>query len=162
MTQKIKKLVQIGALLVLFCLPIFLITPQTALAANNNQTAGNSDSSKDCSPKSFLGIPPWYKYLPMEKDATDKCSPNLGDASDEVRSSRLLSIGVAILEAILRISSFIALAMIFWGSFKFITAQGNPENVTAARRTVINTAIGFIIVLIAAQVVGFIGGNILG
>lgn len=111
---------------------------------------------------SFLTIPAWYKYLPGEEDPSGRCIPSLGDGNEESQVNRSLAIGVAVLEGMLRASSLVALILIFWGAFKYITTQGNPENATKSRQTVINAAVGFAIVLVAAQVVAFAGRTIAG
>ncbi len=107
---------------------------------------------------SFLGIPAWYNYLPSE-DVDGKCSPVLeGSEGEQVNS--LLAIGIAVLEALLVIGAYIAVVMIIWGAFNFITSDGSPDKASSARKTVTNTLIGFVIVLVASQVVGFIGRTI--
>lgn len=107
---------------------------------------------------SFLTIPAWYNYLPQDTSPdAEPCSPSLGDGNEEEQVNTSLAIGVAVLEGILRASTFVAVIMIFWGSFKFITSEGNPDNATKARQTVINAAVGFAIVLVASQIVAYIG-----
>lgn len=117
---------------------------------------------------SFLGIPTWYKYLDKETDSSGKCSVVLnsnasGEDSLESANSSLnaaLPIGVAVLEAILRISGLVAVVMVFWGGFKYITARGNPDNAKGARTTVINAMIGLVIVILATAIVSFIGRSV--
>lgn len=104
----------------------------------------------------FLTIPAWYNYLPGD-DSSGECEPTLGGGAEEEKVNTSLAIGVAILEGVLKASTFVAVGMVFWGSFKFITTQGNPDSATKARQTVINAAIGFAIVLIASQVVAYVG-----
>ena len=109
---------------------------------------------------SFLTIPAWYNYLPEDtSEGAGECEPTLGaqEATDEVKINSSLAIGIAVLEGLLKLSSLVAFAIIIWGAFKFATTQGNPENFAKARSTIINAAIGFAIVLIAAQVVAYLG-----
>ncbi len=126
-------------------------TPKLALAC----TYENAD---------FLSIPAWYKYLPGEVDASGRCAPTLGgdDADEESKVNSGLAIGIAVLEAVLKLSSLVAVVMIFWGAFKFITSQGSPDNFAKSRQTVINAAVGFAIVLVASQLVAFAGRTIAG
>jgi|GEM_PF-1240477 len=101
----------------------------------------------------LLGLPKWYKYLPGD-DAGGECTPTVTD----VQST--LPIGIAILEGAIALSGLVAVVMVFIGSFKFITSQGNGEAAAAARKTVINALIGVVIVIVASGVVSFIGNNV--
>lgn len=110
--------------------------------------------------KSFLTIPAWYNYLPESPEGN--CEPSLGEGNEEEQVNTTLVIGITVLEGILRASTFVALAMIFFGAFKFITTQGNAENATKARQTVINASIGFAIVLVASQAVAYVARTLGG
>lgn len=113
--------------------------------------------------KTFLTIPAWYNYLPEDTSpGAEPCSPSFGSGNEEEQVNTSLVIGVAILEAILRASTFVAVIMVFWGSFKFITSQGNGDSAANARKTVVNAAVGFAIVLVASQVVAYVGRTISG
>ena len=111
---------------------------------------------------SILGIPVWYKYLEGQKELTiyegqtseGNCLPVLDEPADA------LPIGLAVIEAAMVIAGFVAVVMIFVGSFGFITSQGQGDKAASARKTVINAAIGMVIVLVAARVVSFIAGRI--
>jgi len=112
--------------------------------------------------ESILGIPVWYKYLEGQKELTiyegqtseGNCLPVLDEPADA------LPIGLAVIEAAMVIAGFVAVVMIFVGSFGFITSQGQGDKAASARKTVINAAIGMVIVLVAARVVSFIAGRI--
>ncbi len=108
----------------------------------------------------FLGIPTWYKYLDSETDSSGKCNVVLNGTDTEGKANSALPIGIAVLEAMLRLAGLVAVVMIFWGGFKYITALGNPDNAKGARTTIINAIIGLIIVIVSTVVVSFIGGVI--
>lgn len=110
---------------------------------------------------SFLGLPTWYKYLVAQYDETGRCAPVLSgdDAGTKVNSA--LPIGLAILEGMLRISGLVAVVMIFWSAFKFITTQGAPDAAAGARKTAINAMIGLAIVILATTLVSFAGNSLL-
>jgi hypothetical protein len=110
--------------------------------------------------ESLLGIPTWYKYLDREIDESGKCSVVLGGSDTEGKANSILPIGIAVLEAMLRISGLVAVVMVFWGGFKYITAQGNPDNAKGARTTIINAMIGLVIVILSTAIVSFIGRSI--
>jgi Type IV secretion system pilin len=128
---------------------VVLLTPATVNAAS-------------CTPKSqILGIPTWYKYLDGEDDARTTlsgeatCSP-IFNGPDSIGP-----IGVAILEAMLRLAGLVAVVMIFWASFTYITTQGSGESAAAARKTAINALIGLVIVIISTGLVSFIGNRLI-
>lgn len=117
-----------------------------------------------CRPTSqILGLPTWYKYLPGE-EVGGKCNPQLNieadDNSDGRRFNAALPIGLAILEIFIRLAGLVAVVMVILGAFRFITSQGNADNATAARKTVINALIGLVVVILATTVVNFIGNSL--
>lgn len=99
--------------------------------------------------KSFLGFPPWYKYLP----GADVCQPEMRSIMD------IWLIGAAILEILLRVASIAALVYVVWGGIEFITSQGEPDKTAKARHTVINALIGLVISIGAASIVSFVAGR---
>lgn len=111
----------------------------------------------------FLGIPTWYKYLDGEEDPTRVDSdgnPLCSPVVDTENASSVLPIGLAVLEAGIRLAGLVAVVMIIVGSFRFMTSQGNSDNAAAARKTIINSLIGLVIVVIATSVVGFLGNTL--
>jgi hypothetical protein len=124
----------------------------------NAQGSGNCEDEKN---QSFLGIiPTWYKYLDVERDTSGRCSPVLSgnDAGEKVNSA--LPIGLAVLEAMIRLAGIVAVAMIFFGGFKYITSQGSPDAAAAGRKTVINAIIGLILVVLSTSLISFVGNNL--
>lgn len=115
-----------------------------------------------CEPnKTFLGVPTWYRHLDGETDSFGRCSPVLDRNEDgSISLNSGLPIGLAVLEIMLRFAGLVAVVMIFVGSFRYITTQGNPENAAGARKTIINALIGLVIVMISTGLVGYIAGVI--
>lgn len=103
--------------------------------------------------KTILGIPTWYKYLNGEEIA-GKCKPIINDVEDTI------PIGLAVFEAALVLAGMVAVVMIFVASIKYLMTQGEPEKAAAARKTVINTIIGLIMVLISSRVISYIATTI--
>jgi hypothetical protein len=124
---------------------------------------------------SFLGIPPWYKYLPGKVDgSTEKqnttidkntgtkvdgsCIPQLNKEGSNggIDLVSIWLIGLAVVEILLRLAGMITVGMVIFGGFKFITSQGNSDATKNARGTIINAFIGLVITIIAAISVNFI------
>lgn len=120
---------------------------------------------------SFLGLPAWYKYLGGELEESGRCSPVISGGNTQGQSEEgqvneeqvnsILPIGLAVLEGMLRIAGLVAVVMIFWAGFKYMTSQGNPEAAAAARKTAINALIGLTIVILATTLVSFVGNSLL-
>jgi type IV secretion system pilin len=54
------------------------------------------------------------------------------------------------------IAGGIALIIIAYGGFKFVTSQGNPQEVTKAKNTIIDGFIGLCVIVGAGGIVGFV------
>ncbi|HUZ92913.1 MAG TPA: hypothetical protein VNG29_02845 [Candidatus Paceibacterota bacterium] len=61
-----------------------------------------------------------------------------------------------LLSALLVIAAPIATIMALYGGFQMMTAGGNPEKFSKGRKTLLYTAIGFVVILLAQQVVPII------
>jgi hypothetical protein len=119
----------------------------------------------------ILGIPVWYKYLDGQKDVTifegntteGDCRPVLArDGDGFVDASSGLAIGLAVLEIMMTLGGLVAVGMVIWGSFSFVLSQGEPDKAAGARKTVINAAIGLVIIIVATRVVSFIATTLSG
>lgn len=112
-----------------------------------------AQASPACS-KSFLGIPPWYKYLETKPGAVDQCAPVLKGIND------IWLIGLAAIEILTRIAVLIAIAFILYAGIKYSNSRGNTEKVNSAKFTLQDALIGLIIAIIATAVVSFLGERI--
>ena len=102
----------------------------------------------------FFGFPHWWQYINQgERDVFDNCVPKLHFPND------LYAIGFAILNMLLYAAGIVAVAMIIVAGVSYINSGGNVENATNARRRIVNTLIGLVIVVVAASVVTFIGNT---
>jgi len=123
--------------------------------------------SAACGQDSLLGIPVWHKYLADGEAAAGKCTPKVrGDVLDneaDVSAGGILvlPIAVALLEAGVSIGALVALVMVFWGAFNFLTSEGEPAKAASARRVVQNAAIGLVILLVSTRVVAFVGATVM-
>jgi hypothetical protein len=140
-----------AVLVFLFCL-LFVFSPKTYAA-----TQAQCDADRNAT---LVGLPKWYKYIESTPDDTGKCTLNFSGDDNESKLNSALPIGIAILEIMLRLAGVVAVIMVFWGGFKYITAQGNPDNAKGARTTIINAMIGLVIVILSTAIVSFIGRSI--
>ncbi len=104
----------------------------------------------------LLGLPKWYKYLEVSPDQSGRCTPTVETLE------AALPIGVALLEALMGVGGLVAVVMVIVGSFRFITSQGNPDSAAAARKTIINSLVGLVIVIISTALVAFLGNSLSG
>ena len=58
------------------------------------------------------------------------------------------------------VGGFIAVFMIIFSGFRFITAGGDSGKVASARNTIIYSSIGLIVIVVARIIVSFVIGNI--
>ncbi|MDB5168783.1 MAG: hypothetical protein JWO41_139 [Candidatus Saccharibacteria bacterium] len=87
-------------------------------------------------------------------DGTAGCSPGLPVvAASGGQLQRILTIVLASFAAA-------AVLMIVIAGLRFITAQGNPQEVAKARKTIIYAAVGLVISLSAEIIVGFTIGKL--
>lgn len=127
-----------------------------------------------CQQSGFLGLKPWWYYLPDEKfhlnapgdedagvDTT--CSikefiilPNDGANSD------IPLVLVAIVDDLLRVAGMVAVGFVIVGAIQYITSQGEPEKTAQAQSTIINALIGLAIAVISVAFVSFAGHRLGG
>lgn len=110
----------------------------------------------------FLGLKPWYVYLPPDRFDQDgeSCAITNFKALPKTGMSDIVPVALAILETLLRIAGLIAVAFVVVGGVKYVTSQGEPSATAQAKDTIINAIIGVVIVLIASGVIVFIGNQL--
>src|SRR5947209_3197997 len=94
-----------------------------------------------CTPNygSFLSFPTWYRYLPGTIDASGKCVPAATSLND------VWLIVAAVIDILLHIAAILAVVMVVYGGFQYITSQGEPEKTGKAKGTLVNALIGLAI-----------------
>ncbi len=65
-----------------------------------------------------------------------------------------------ILQIILAVLGAIAVLVVVISGLRFITAQGNPQEVAKARSTLVNAVVGLVVILGAEAIVAFVLGNV--
>lgn len=116
-----------------------------------------------CDAGGFFGFPTWFKYLrgtipddPTSLDPRitgDACTPIIGGLSD------VWLIAAAVLEILLRVAAFLAIGLVVYGGIRYIVSQGEPDQLNAAKSTIVNSLIGLVVSIVAAAVVSFIAGQ---
>lgn len=121
-------------------------TPSVALAATTCQDATY-----------FLTLPPWYRGLNIS--ASD-CG--IVDAATVGGLGPFIwAIVLNVIEMGLHAVGYIAVAMIIYGGFKFMTGQGDPENITKARKTIRDAVVGLVISVASIAIVNLVAGAII-
>ena len=66
---------------------------------------------------------------------------------------------LAIVRIAIQLAGYLAVGWVMYGGFRFITSQGDPEGVKAARNTITNAVIGIVIVVLSATIVSFVASR---
>lgn len=131
----------------------------TYLAAAVSQ--GDCDADKA---KPLLGIiPRWYKYLPYSPSSVpgvNHCEIQITLIGKGANPQSLLLILLGFIDMLLRVAGIVAVVFVMYGGFRYVTSQGEPENTSAALRTIINALIGVGIAVVASVVVAFVARSL--
>lgn len=103
---------------------------------------------------SFFGFPKWYKYLEGQTSPEGVCSPVISSINDT------WLILAAAIEILLRAGAIIAIFVVIYGGFLYLTSQGEPDKTSKARGTILNALIGLTISVLSAAAITFIAGSI--
>ncbi|MES2971853.1 MAG: pilin [Patescibacteria group bacterium] len=181
MRHKIISLIGVPLLSLSF---LILFSPNYSYAATPPNCNGVS-KCENCNGNSggFLGIPTWYKYLEPQYTPAQASHPGDSTANPPVpatpgyaESCRVhfpknekgkedvtLAIGpilLAVTEILLRLGTYLAVAIIIWGGFQYQLSQGDPERTKNARTMILNSLIGLVIAISATAIVNLVGRNI--
>lgn len=127
-------------------LSVSLFAP-SALAQNPTTPTGGGGSG--CSNASFLGFPAWYRGLTTGDSCADIKSPNdVGGIGNFI-----WTIALNLIEILLRLAGFAAVAFIIYGGYKYMISAGSPDGMVAARKTILNAVIGLAISIAAVAIV---------
>jgi hypothetical protein len=117
-----------------------IAAPQPAMAA--------------CATERLLTFPAWYRGI-----ADDNCeikSPNdVGGLPTFV-----WIIVLNIIEIMLQLTGYIAVAYIITGGFKYITSTGTADDIVKARKTILNAVVGLILSIFSVAIVSLVAGAI--
>lgn len=115
-----------------------------------------------CSKPSFFSFPTWYQYLPVEEDSqAGICEVQFSLMENgQFHYDDILLVSLGIIDILVRLAALVAVAFVIYGGFRYMTSQGSPDGTKAAMHTIVQAAIGLIVTLLAATIVGFIGRSI--
>ena len=106
----------------------------------------------------FFGMPVWYKYLPYTLDQNvNQCRVDINITQNP---QQLMLIGFALIEMLLRLGGLIAVGFVIYGGVQYVISQGEPDNTTKARNTIVNALVGLAIIIVATPLVAFIAGRV--
>lgn len=116
----------------------------------------------DCHKSSgLLGFPTWYEYLDVGPKGSDPCAiigPADTTLGGELDFQKVLPrIALAIIEILLRIAGMVAVGMVIFAGFKYMTSQGEPDATKKAQSTAVNALIGLAVAVLASVIVSFVG-----
>ncbi len=124
-------------------------------------------TNDSCDKESFLGLEPWYHFLPAGEidngsaghTCDVRCFNVLGNNLNQCGNTKsdIPYVLLAIIDDLLRISGLVAVGFVFYGAFKYVGSQGSPDATASAQSTIINALIGLAIASIAVLLVQFIG-----
>lgn len=119
-------------------------------------------ASGGCSEPTFLGLTPWYAYLPYGPNSENGvCAINITPGTSFLgANSPILLVALAIVDDLLRIAALAAVGYVIYGGIQYITSGGSPDSTKRAQSTIINALIGLVLAILAASIVAFIGGQL--
>ncbi len=134
-----------------------------------------ADITDQCN-KGFLGLKPWYYFMPKELGVPakgnlqkDDCGircfnlfPQDAHKPNECgqTQSDIPGIALVLIDNLLRIAGLVAVAFIIIGAFQYVASRGNAERTAQAQSTIINALTGLIIALVAVAFVSFLGKSL--
>jgi len=137
-----------------------------ALNKTSTPAAGTGSLASRCS-KPFLGLKPWFAYLPAEAFADGPGGGKTCDVTnfkllgdDAGTKSHLLPVVLALADTLVRIAGLVAVGFVIAGGILLTTSQGEPEKTKRGRESIINALVGLVIAIVAAAVVSYVGGRL--
>ncbi len=106
-------------------------------------------------PSLLPGAKPWYSGLC--KPGSDDNHPT-NDIQLTTPAESAGKITLNILNIILVLAGYVAVAYVMWGGFKYMTANGDSGSISSAKKIITNALIGLLISLSAVAIIYFIGG----
>lgn len=109
--------------------------------------------------RQFLGLKTWYAYIPKDQINPSTCevSQDLPLLPTKNSVGVVPAVALAIVDDLLIITAYIAVAFIVTGGIQYITSQGTPDITKRAQSTILNALIALAVALVARAVVIFLG-----
>lgn len=128
-----KTLAIVGASLMLGFVPAVALVPSTVQAA---------DEIGDC--------------LSQGSDLDASINGDCDPADTDTGTQKIQDIVTLIVNIFSVVVGIVAVIMIIWGGFKYITSGGDSGNITSAKNTIIYAIIGLVVVALAQFIVQFV------
>lgn len=152
----------IGLVSFLFLYSMLQFFSPGGLASSPVPDGSGGTIANQCS-KEFLGLKPWFAYLPNKVGGVNTFTPgtcNIDNFELFGENGMVGYVVLAIADDLIRIAALIAVAFVVVGGIQFVTSQGDPEKAKKARQTILNAIIGVIVAILAAAIVSYIGGRL--
>ena len=134
-----------------------VITGTVFFSATVPSAAYAADASCDAY---VFAMPAWYNGM-MTKGSSGDCEfEGLKSTSepDKIDFSRTgFKIGANVVRCLLIASTYVTIFFLIKGGIAYMYSTGSPEGVAGAKKTVQNALIGFVIAMLAVQIVNVIG-----
>lgn len=129
-----------------------------------NTLVPNDVSAKACGDAGgFFGFHHWYDGLGdtvAEKNGVPtSCVVNLKKV-DGTWQTGVITIALNIVDILLRLIGIVAVIFIIIGGGRYITSQGNPASLTAAKGTIVRAITGLIIAIASVFILNYIAGTV--
>ncbi len=129
-----------------------VISPTPAYAAPNAA----------CDNNRLLTLPPWYRGLTT---GGAECNIDVNAMGGATQSDNLRIfiqvLALNVVEIMMHIVSYVCIAFIIVGGFKYMTSTGSPDGNVKGRQTIQNALIGLVISIASIGIVNFISGGLL-
>jgi hypothetical protein len=112
-----------------------------------------SASAGHCTSKSFLTLPQWYRGVVVH-DSQGKCAVKIDNLN------KIWVIVLNVTDMLLQVVGYVAAGFVLYGGFRYVISNGNPDDISKAKDTIIKALIGMVVAMSAAAIVGFIVGNV--
>ena len=97
-----------------------------------------------------------------EKSGSDYTQACKNDGLKTNQETDLMSVMNTIINVVIGVIGFVAVAMIIVGGFQYTTSSGDTGKVTKAKNTIMYGIIGLVVALLAFAIVNFVLSNVFG
>lgn len=151
---------KLAVLITLFSIGFFTLFSTNTYAQVPSVTEGGGGSTSSSNGKCrthFLFIPTWYRGL-TDSNCNIQLKADEGGNTGSGISKIVWTIALNLIQGLATIVAYATIIYMIYGSMLYSLAQGDPKKLGAAKSTISNAIIGFVISLISAVIVNFIFG----
>jgi len=110
-------------------------------------------------PNKLIKYLPLGLLLPAIAQAQGAVAPNINIPL--IGNGTVIGLTTFLINIALAVSGVIAIAFLIYGGFRYITSAGNEETASEAKRVILNSIIGLVVIILSYTIVVVIG-NALG